>query len=87
MIPVSRFDIVRINCDPKISGCPQKTALFVVISSKLINNNSNTLVVAPLSGSGDVQLQRASTVHRARIIENRGQISRQTIKKMLPFLQ
>lgn len=87
VIAVKRFDIVRVNLAPKNAVSINKSGIFVVLSWNRLNKNARTLVVAPLSKDGHVDLEKICTLHRRRILANIGVLDKTEIERIVPYLK
>jgi mRNA interferase MazF len=99
---VKRFEIYWINLDPTI-GCEiKKLRPCLIISPDELNQNLNTVIIAPLTTTfraypsrlnlnfngkkGQIVLDQIRTVDKSRLVEQAGSISRSTAKKVIDLL-
>ena len=88
---VNRFDIYMVNIDPELSREAKNTRPCVVISPNEMNHNLRSVLIAPLSTSGDyptripvtflnsprsVVLDQIRTVDTSRLVKKIGELDR-----------
>jgi len=99
---VRRFEIYWINLDPTVGSEIKKLRPCVVISPDELNQNLNTIIVAPLTTTlraypsrldlkfngkrGQIVLDQIRTVDKSRLIEKAGSISVSSAKKIVDLL-
>lgn len=99
---VKRFEIYLVSLDPTIGAEIKKTRPCLVISPDVINNNLNTLIIAPLTSakkyyptrinckfknkSGQIVLDQIRTIDKRRLIKKLGQLNPEVQTKVLEIL-
>jgi len=99
---VRRFEIYWVNLDPTVGSEIKKLRPCLVISPDELNQNLNTVIVAPLTTSlraypsrldlkfngkkGQIVLDQIRTIDKSRLIEKAGSISSSTAKKIIDLL-
>lgn len=94
---VKQYQIVLVNLDPTIGSEIQKTRPCVIISPNEINDNLQTVVVAPMTTSsrnyptrikvshnkqdGWVIIDQIRTIDKIRIVKKLGSLIEQEIKE------
>ena len=97
-----RFEVYLVSSDPTIGSEIKKTRPCVIISPDELNNNLDTLIIAPLTSakkyyptrinckfknkSGQVVLDQIRTIDKQRLIKKLGEINQETQDKMLEIL-
>lgn len=98
-----RFEVWLINLDPTLGSEIKKARPGVVISPNEINQNLNTIIVAPMTTKnknypthipltfqkkeGAIVLEQLRTIDKTRLVKKMGQISHPTAKKVTQNLQ
>lgn len=88
---IRQYQIVIVNLDPTIGSEIKKTRPCVVISPKEMNNNLNTIVIAPMTSTkrnyptrirvkfegkvGRIALDQIRTIDKKRIIKIAGELT------------
>jgi len=88
---IKRFEIYLINLDPTIGSEIRKTRPCLIVSPDEINNNLNTLIIAPLTSvkknyptrvdckfknkSGQIVLDQIRTIDKKRLIKKLGEVN------------
>lgn len=88
---IKRFEIYLINLDPTIGSEIRKTRPCLIVSPDEINNNLNTLIIAPLTSvkknyptrvdckfknkSGQIVLDQIRTIGKKRLIKKLGEVN------------
>ncbi len=97
-----RFEVYLINLDPTIGSEIRKTRPCLIISPDEINNNLNTLIVAPLTSvkksyptrvnckfknkTGQIVLDQIRTIDKRRLIRKLGDVNVEIQNKVLEIL-
>jgi mRNA interferase MazF len=100
---INRFEVYLINLDPTIGSEIKKTRPCLVVSPDEINQNTRTVIVAPLTTkgqayptrvpcrfkgkNGQVVVDQIRTVDRSRLIKRLGRIDDKTAAAVLLVLQ
>ena len=100
---INRFEVYLINLDPTIGSEIKKTRPCLVVSPDEINQNTRTVIVAPLTTKGQayptrvpcrfkgkigqVVVDQIRTVDRSRLIKRLGRIDDKTAAAVLLVLQ
>jgi mRNA interferase MazF len=95
---VKQYQIVLVNLDPTKGSEIRKTRPCLIISPNEINDNINTIVIAPMTTvsrayptrvavthnrkKGWVVIDQIRTIDKARIIKNLGTISKLEVEKV-----
>jgi mRNA interferase MazF len=88
---VKRFDVWLINLDPTVGSEIKKTRPGVIVSPDEMNNNINTIIIAPMttkcnsyptrinfnfqSKNGQIVLDHIRTIDKTRLVKYLGKIS------------
>jgi len=64
---MNQYDIVLINLDPTVGSEIKKTRPCVIISPNEINNNLQTLVIAPMTTTSRKYPTRVKVIHNERV--------------------
>ncbi|KUO62861.1 transcriptional regulator [bacterium BRH_c32] len=97
-----RFDIYYVNLDPTIGSEIKKTRPCIIISPNEMNNNINTVIIAPITSKlrnyptripcklegkqGQIVLDQIRTVDKARLIKKISTLNNNTQNKVLEIL-
>ena len=100
---VERFDIFWVSLDPTIGSEIRKKRPAVVISPDEMNQNLNTIIVAPLTSTfkkyptrievsldnkkGQVALDQIRTIDKSRLGAKAGRIDERVSEKICDLLQ
>lgn len=100
---VNRYDIYVVSLDPTRGSELKKTRPCVVISPDEMNNNINTVIIAPMTSSvkqyptrvpiefqgkkGQIVLDQIRTVDKVRLIKKIGRLKKATYEKVATTLQ
>jgi len=99
---VKRFEIFLVALDPTIGSEIKKTRPCVIISPDEMNENINTIIIAPLTSTrksyptridikfknikGQVALDQIRTIDKGRLIKKIGNISKNVEDKICSIL-
>jgi mRNA interferase MazF len=97
-----RFDIYYVNLDATIGSEIKKTRPCIIISPNEMNNNINTVIIAPITSKlrnyptripcklegkqGQIVLDQIRTVDKARLIKKISTLNNNTQNKVLEIL-
>jgi len=100
---IKQYQVFLINLDPTVGFEIKKTRPCVVISPNEMNENLNTIIIAPLTTkshpfptriplhfgkkNGWIVLDQIRTIDKNRIVKNLGEVNFQTIKAIKAVLQ
>ncbi len=100
---VERFDIFWVSLDPTIGSEIRKRRPAVVVSPDEMNNNLNTVIVAPLTSTfkkyptrveivldgrkGQIALDQIRTIDKLRLEEKAGRVDERICSKICDLLQ
>ena len=100
---VKRFDVYLINLDPSVGSEIQKTRPCLVISPDEMNRNIRTVIVAPMTSSGNdyptrvsckfrkkqgqIVLDQIRTLDKSRLIKKLGTIDSKAQLEVVSTLQ
>jgi len=103
MVEVSRFDILLVILDPSVGSEIKKTRPCVVISPDEMNQNINTVIIAPMTSKvrnyptripvnfeekdGSIVLDQIRTIDKSRIVKKLGVINNKTSDLVLETLE
>jgi mRNA interferase MazF len=65
-VVVKRFDVYLVNLDPTVGSEIQKTRPCLVISPDEMNRNIRTVIIAPMTSSGNNYPTRVSCTFRKK---------------------
>jgi mRNA interferase MazF len=101
-VVASRFDVFLINLDPTVGSEIRKTRPCLVISPDEMNRHIRTVIVAPMTRTGQayptrvpcrfrgragqVVLDQIRTVDAARLVRRRGRLDAATGSRVLAVL-
>ena len=99
---IKRFDVFLVNLDPTIGKEIQKTRPCVIISPDEMNENINTVIIAPMTTKGhdyptrvkcqfegkdgEIVLDQIRTVDKLRLVKRLGVIHSAVQKKVVSVL-
>lgn len=99
---IKRFDVYLITLDPTIGSEIKKTRPCVIISPDEMNENINTLIIAPLTSTrkpypsrvdvvfknkkGQIALDQIRAIDKRRLLKKLGKISEHTEDKICEIL-
>jgi mRNA interferase MazF len=102
-VAINRFEIYLVSLDPTIGREIQKTRPCLVVSPDEVNQNLQTVIVAPMTTKGrayptrvtcrfkgkdgQIALDQMRTVDRARLIKKLGSLDGKTAVAVLGVLQ
>ncbi|GAB5466959.1 MAG: type II toxin-antitoxin system PemK/MazF family toxin [Candidatus Kapaibacteriales bacterium] len=95
---ILQYDIFNVDLNPTVGSEINKTRPCLVISPNEINNNLNTVIIAPLTSSnkkyptrirlthknreGYIALDQIRTIDKSRLINKQGAINPSTVQKV-----
>ena len=98
-----RFGVYLVCLDPVIGSEIKKTRPCIIISPEEMNNNLNTVIIAPMTSKvknypcrvglvfngkkGEVALDQIKAIDKSRIVKYWGKINNIASKKLLNLLQ
>ena len=94
---VKQYQIVLVNLDPTLGSEIQKTRPCVIVSPNEMNDNLNTVVIAPMTSAsrkyptrvkvkhnnqeGWVVIDQIRTIDKIRVVKNFGSLSEKEIRE------
>lgn len=94
---VKQYQIVLVNLDPTLGTEIKKTRLCVIVSPNEINDNLQTVVIAPMTSTGKryptrvkvkhnsqegwIAIDQIRTIHKIRIIKKFGSLTAKEIQE------
>ncbi len=103
IMDIKQYHVYLINLDPTIGHEIKKTRPCIVISPDEMNNNIQTLIIAPMTTKshdyptrvqltfqkkkGFIVLDQIRTIDKKRIIKELGKISNRTVLEIKSVLQ
>lgn len=99
---IKQYHVYLVNLDPTIGHEIKKTRPCIVISPDEMNNNINTIIIAPMTTkshsyptrvqlkfqnkTGYIVLDQIRTIDKKRIIKELGTVNKRIIKKIKSVL-
>lgn len=99
---IKRFEVFLVNLDLTVGSEIQKTRPCLIISPNEINDNINTIIIAPLTSkrqnyptrvvckfdnkTGQIVLDQIRTIDKSRLVKHLGQIDSSTQQEVLRVL-
>ena len=99
---IKRFEVYLVDLDPTLGSELQKTRPCLIISPNEINNNINTVIIAPMTSKGQnyptrvkckfdgkdgqIVFDQIRTVDKSRLVKKLGQIDLSTQQEVFKVL-